>query len=127
MLLHPLVEETQLMCYIRMQEAAKEASEAAHLAGLQAQMAAKQAALERQRTERLAAGAAARSALVSTQQTPRNEPAKSRRFSRNPAQPQTGLLPPVCSQRYGVCCAPWTYGVPSPRRSALCFGLSHVQ
>lgn len=47
-----------------MQEAAKEASEAAHLAGLQAQMAAKRAVLEQQRAEQLAAGAAARDALV---------------------------------------------------------------
>jgi hypothetical protein len=38
----------------------------AHLAGLQAQMAAKRVGLEQQRAERLAAGAAARSALVSS-------------------------------------------------------------
>ncbi len=52
--------------HAKLQVAAKEASEVAHLAGLQAQMAAKRAALESQRTERLAAGAAARSALVSS-------------------------------------------------------------
>ncbi len=50
-------------CHLPRQAAVKEASEAEHLADLQAQMAAKRAVADRERAERRTAGAAAREAL----------------------------------------------------------------